>query len=208
MPSKTVEIDTDKMKSAIPRILSDIRNTLTLKRMDLEELDASTLQISITIIVLGLANYAAYIMGTLLRLKIINAIISALSPVTSILAILYLVLYSYMAGSVYAFMLSEDDRDLKNYMYIALLGTVHLPLAIIIVNFTEGILKGLFGSIFQVFYFVCFGGIGLFSECFCRKNITAGRHFEDSMQGISFICVSFLINLGAFLVFFPLFYIH
>lgn len=208
MPPKTIEIDIDKTRGAIPRIFSDIRNTLTLKRMDLEELDVSTLQISITILVLGIANYTAYIVGTLLRLKIINAIISVLSPVTSILAILYLTLYSYMAGSVYVFMLSEDDRDLRNYMYIAILGTVHLPLAIVVVNFTEGILRGLFGRIFQAFYFICFGGIGLFSEYFCRKNITAGRHFEDTVQKISFVCVSLLLNLGAFLVFFPLFYIH
>ncbi|KAI5171435.1 hypothetical protein PAEPH01_1621 [Pancytospora epiphaga] len=208
MGHKTIEIDTGKIQNSIPRIFNDIRNTLILKRVDLEELHASTFQVVITVMVLGVSNYLAYIIGTLLRLKIINALISVLSPIASVLAMLYLAFYAYVAGNVYTFLLSDDNREIKNYMYVVMLGTVHLPFAIIIVNFTEGILKGLFGNIFKIFFFLCFGSIALFSEYFCRKNITLGRHFDNELQKILFISVSFFINMGAFLVFFPLFYIH
>lgn len=208
MTSGTIEIDTGKIRKLVPQLKRDVTNTLTLGRIDLEELDATYFHIAALVIGLGLANYIAYVVGTLLRLKILTALLSILFSLTPIMGFFYLLVYAYISGSVYAFMLSEDHADLKNYMYIALLGGVHLPFAIVLVNFTEGILKGLFGSFFTLFFFVCFGALGLFSDYFCRTNLTNGRHFEGSTQKLHFTVVSLVLNMGAYLAIFPLLYVH
>lgn len=208
MPHKTIEIDTGKMKRAFPQLKSDVINTLTFGRIDLEELDATYFHVAVLIVGLGIANYVAYVIGTLLRLKIVSVLLSILFPLTPLMGFFYLFVYSYIAASVYVFMLSDEDGNFKNYMYVVLLASVHLPFAIIIVNFAEGIIKIFSWSLFDIIFFGCFGLLALFSDYFCHKNLTRGRHFENKSQKVNFILVSLILNFGAYLVIFPLLYAH
>ncbi|KAI4292017.1 hypothetical protein PAPHI01_1291 [Pancytospora philotis] len=207
MPGKTVEIDTDKVKGTFSRVFSDIGKALTFQEIDTTGFYASYTDIIVLVIVLSIANYIAYVIGSLLRLRLLTTVISIIFPIQPLFGIVYSTIFAYVAAAIYAYLLHDSQADLKTYMYITLLGGVHLPIAIVIVNFTEGGLSKL-SSLFKMWFYICFGLLALHSDYFCRKNITQGRLFESNAQWTGFVAISLAMHIGAYVVLYPLIYVH
>lgn len=199
--------DIRKIDRVFPQLRRDVKSTLLLERVELESLDITVFHVLLLIFLTGFCNYTAFIVGSLLRIRLAVFLSSILFPIGPFMGVVYMLAYSYVAACVYAFMLSDESGSVKGYMYVVLLGSVHLPAGILVVQLSEGLLSGLFGRVFHSVFFLAFGLIGLFSDSFCRRNLVRGRHFLDGMQRRNFVLVSLLLNLSAYLFIFPLFYV-
>lgn len=208
MPKKTVEVDPEEVKGAWSKVTGDMLKSFTLQNVNVQNFKASYFHIVIMVILVFISNYLAYVAGTLLRLKIVTAIFSIIVPVFPIFGLVYTIAYAFVAAGIYAHIYNDTVPDVKTYMYIVLLGGVHLPIAIVLINFAKGMLRGILGPIYQIIYILCFGFITAYSEHFCRTHITGNRRFESAWQQNMALGISILLNLGAYFIFYPLFYIH
>lgn len=195
MPSNTGKIDAASISETFPRVKSNIIRSLQFKPLDPEE-GISYYQVLLLFIIISFSTYVSFLLSGILRLKFFKVIFAIIFPVVPLLGCLFIGVYAYISGCVYAEMLSATNRGSARFMYTSLLGGVFLPIVVFITNALNS---------FHYILFIC---LGIYSEYFCRRSLTRNRHFENKNQKINFIGISLLTNLGFYVIIMPLFFSH
>ena len=190
MRSGTVTVDADKTAALMDRIADDVCSAVVMRNP--RTTDSSIFQMLTLLVLLGILNYAAYILSSLVQLQLFKAISHIIIPVFPLIGCCAVAVFTYISAVTYASYLGDAKRTVHD-MYIVLLGSVFLPLAIFVANISG-------------YYILCYALVGLFSDVYCRKALTAGRIFENAKQKGYFVFVSLLMNLGFYIIIFPLFF--
>lgn len=188
-----VSVDRGEINSAVPRLERDILRAFVLDRITLYRKGPYLSMLLLGILIVAV-NYVLTVMLAIYPFSLWDLITAIILPGKALVGTLAIIGFSYLASSIYVDLLTDVTNGITSYIYICMLGSVHLPIAIVL------------GRLLSTFRFLFIFLVAFASEYITRRSILHGRDFENDSQKIAFIGISYLMHIGFYFLVQVLFY--